>query len=187
MNLTHISALVTTYNEQRTIGRCLASLDGFGEVLVVDSFSNDRTLEIVRSFGVRVEQHEYASAAKQKNWALERVENDWVLILDADEELTPPLRSEIEALPEVPPYLGYWIHRDSQYLGRRIRYCGWQRDKVLRLFRRDAGAYEETEVHEEVLLRGKAGVLEGTTAARPLRRRLAPSAQNEVVYDPRCT
>ena len=159
MNLEQISVIVTAYNEQRTIGRCLESLRGFGEILLVDSFSTDRTLEIAESFRVRILAHEYCSAAKQKNWALQQVRHDWVLILDCDEALTPELRREIEALPSPPPHEGYWIRRDSTYLGRRIRHCGWQRDKVLRLFRHDAGAYEETEVHEEVALRSPPGYL----------------------------
>ena len=159
MKPSDISVIVTTFNEQRTIGRCLQSLRGFDEILLVDSFSHDRTLDIAASYPVRVVQREYESAAKQKNWALGEVRHDWVLILDADEALTPALRAEIEALPVPPPHQGYWIHRDSEYLGRRIRYCGWQRDRVLRLFRRDAGVYEETEVHEEVVLRGAAGTL----------------------------
>jgi glycosyltransferase involved in cell wall biosynthesis len=159
MNRNRISVIVTTLNEQRTIGRCLESLRGFRDVLLVDSFSDDRTLEIAASYPVRIVQHRYESAARQKNWALQQVHHDWVLILDADEALTPDLRSEIEALAEPPPREGYWIRRDSEYLGRRIRHCGWQRDKVLRLFRRDAGAYEELEVHEEVVLRSEPGIL----------------------------
>ncbi len=159
MNLQRISVIVTTLDEQRTIARCLESVRGFGEILLVDSFSTDRTLEIASTFPVRVVQREYESAAKQKNWALGEVLYDWVLILDADEILPPTLRAEIEALPEPPPHEGYWIHRESDYLGRRIRHCGWQRDKVLRLFHRQAGAYEETEVHEEVVLRSKPGHL----------------------------
>lgn len=159
MNLDRISVIVTTFNEQRTIGRCLESLAGFRHVLMVDSFSDDRTLEIAAAYPVRVVQHAYETPAKQKNWALQQVRHDWVLILDADEALTPALRREIEALPDPPQCDGYWIRRDSEYLGRRIRHCGWQRDKVLRLFRREAGAYEETEVHEEVVLRSEPGIL----------------------------
>lgn len=159
MNPGRISVIVTTFNEERCITRCLQSLQRFDDILVVDSFSTDRTLEIARSSGARIVQRAYESAAKQKNWALQHVERDWVLILDADERLTPALQAEIEALPDEPPYEGYWIRRESEYLGRRIRHCGWQRDKVLRLFQRGAGRYEETEVHEEVVLRSPPGQL----------------------------
>ena len=161
MNLDRISVIVTTFNEQRTIARCLDSLRDFRNIFLADSFSTDDTLEIARRYPIRIVQREYESAAKQKNWALDQVEHRWVLILDADETLTPELRSEIEALPETPPCEGYWIRRDSEYLGRRIRHCGWQRDRVLRLFRRDRGRYEETEVHEEVVLQSTPGTLAG--------------------------
>ncbi len=96
------------------------------------------------------------------------VRHDWVLVLDADEVLTPELVGEIEAL-DAEHQPGYWIRRDSDYLGRRIRYCGWQRDKVLRLFRRSCGRYVETEVHEEVHLEGQAGFLRGRLRHYPYR------------------
>jgi glycosyltransferase involved in cell wall biosynthesis len=167
MNLAEISVVVTTYNEESNIGRCLEPLQGFGEIVVVDSHSTDRTLEIARRHPVRIHARDYESAAKQKNWALGVVRHDWVLVLDADEELTPELRREIAALhPELP---GYWIRRDSEYLGRRIHFCGWQQDKVLRLFRRDRGRYVETEVHEEVSLDGRAGLLRGRLRHYPYR------------------
>ncbi|MFQ5600943.1 MAG: glycosyltransferase family 2 protein [Candidatus Krumholzibacteriia bacterium] len=161
MNLGGISVIITTFNEEKNIGRCLEPLRGFGDVVLVDSLSTDRTVEIAESHAVRVLTHPYESAARQKNWALEKVRNPWVLILDADEVLTPELKEEIERLPETPPAQGYWIRRESEYLGRHIRHCGWQRDKVLRFFRRDRGAYEDTEVHEEIALSGQVAMLEG--------------------------
>jgi glycosyltransferase involved in cell wall biosynthesis len=161
MNLNRISVIVTTWNEERNIGRCLDSLQGFGEILLVDSYSTDRTLEIAGRYSVRVLSHAYESAAEQKNWALGQVRHDWVLILDADEVLTPELRRELQELAEPPGSAGYWIRRDSEYLGHPIRHCGWQRDRVLRFFRRDRGAYEAKEVHEEIILDGPAGAFTG--------------------------
>jgi hypothetical protein len=81
------------------------------------------------------------------------------LILDADEELTPELKAEVERIDDGDGEAGYWIRRASHYLGRPIRYCGWQRDKVLRLFRRSRGGYVEKAVHEEVVVDGAAAVL----------------------------
>lgn len=159
MNLDRISVIVTTWNEERNIGRCLDSLQGFGEILLVDSYSTDRTLEIAGRYSVRVLSHAYESAAEQKNWALGQVRHDWVLILDADEVLTPELERELQSLPDPPPCAGYWIRRDSEYLGHPIRHCGWQRDRVLRFFQRDRGTYEVKQVHEEVVLQGPAGKL----------------------------
>lgn len=155
----NISVIVTSYNESRNIARCLESVRGFGETVLVDSFSTDETLDIARRFPVNIYQRPYRSAAAQKNWALAVVQNRWVLILDADEAVSGELRAEIEALSQTAD--GYWIRRSSEYLGRSIRGCGWQRDKVLRLFDRTRGRYPVVEVHEEVALDGKVGMLEG--------------------------
>jgi len=160
MNLRDISIIVTTYNEENNLDRCLRRLDGFGEIVLVDSFSSDGTVDIGRRYAATIYVRPYRSAAKQKNWALEQVRNDWVLVLDADEEFTDELREELAHLDGAAAS-GYWIRRDSEYLGRRIRHCGWQRDKVLRFFRRDKGRYDEREVHEEVTLDGPESVLRG--------------------------
>ncbi len=159
MNLSAISVLITTYNEEKNIERCLEPLRGFGEILLVDSHSTDRTVEIAARHGVRTVSRPYESAAKQKNWALQQMTHDWVLILDADEALSAELKREIEALDSPPACEGYWIHRQSDYLGHRIRFCGWQRDKVLRLIHRQKARYRETEVHEEIVLDGEPGFL----------------------------
>ncbi len=155
MNLGNISVIVTCYNEGKNIRRCLEKLDGFGEVIVVDSFSTDSTMEIAREFPVIIYQRPYVSAAKQKNWAISLVKNEWVLVLDADESLSSQLKAEISALGEDFACEGVWIRRQSEYLGKKIRHCGWQRDKVLRLFRKNCGTYDEQEVHEEISLNGK--------------------------------
>jgi glycosyltransferase involved in cell wall biosynthesis len=158
LNLRDISVIVTTFNEETNLGRCLRAVNGFGEIIVVDSFSSDRTLEIARSFPSTIYTRPYRSAARQKNWALRQAKNGWVLILDADEEASEALVAEIKEL-DTNACDGYWIRRESDYLGGPIRHCGWQRDKVLRLFRRSAGRYEEREVHEEVTLGRPARIL----------------------------
>lgn len=159
MKLKDISVIVTSANEAANIGRCLDSVRGrFDEIILVDSFSSDDTLDIARKYPVTIYVRYYRSAAEQKNWALSTVKNRWVLILDADEELSEPLSEEIQRL-ETDGTHGYWIRRSSVYLGTKIRGCGWQRDKVLRLFDRTRGRYREVEVHEEVELDGVSGVL----------------------------
>jgi len=163
-----ISVIVTCRNEAPNLLRCLESVDGFGETVVVDSFSDDGTVDIARRLGATVYQRPYKSAALQKNWALGIVRNRWVLILDADEALTPSLRREIEAVEPV-DVDGYWIRRQSEYFGRLIRGCGWQRDRVLRLFDRERGRYEEREVHEEVTVRGSAPTLKERMVHYPYR------------------
>ena len=158
MDFKNISVIITCRDESANIARCLESVSGFGETVLVDSFSCDNTLDIARGYPVTIFVRPYDSAAAQKNWALSMVKNRWVLILDADEELTEPLRAEIRRL-ETKSTEGYWIRRTSEYLGRTIRGCGWQRDKVMRLFDREAGRYEQIEVHEEVRLAGKTKIL----------------------------
>lgn len=168
MNPRDISVIVTTRNEAANLPRCLESARGFGEIIVADSFSGDETVAIARQSGAIIFQRPYRSPSDQKNWASARARHDWVLVLDADEWLNEPLRKEIEAL--VPgDRAGFWIHRRSVYLGRPIRGCGWQRDKVLRLYDRRRGHYPEARVHEEVVLDAKAGYLRARLGHRPYR------------------
>ena len=157
-----ISALVTTFNEERHIADCLASLDWCDEVLVVDSFSTDRTPEIVRACDrARFVQRTYYGSASQKNWAMDQTRHEWVLILDADERCTPGLRREIEALFQdgESAHDAYTIKRRVYFLGRVIRFSGWQHDRVVRLLRRDAGRYPNRRVHADMSTRGPAPVL----------------------------
>jgi glycosyltransferase involved in cell wall biosynthesis len=168
MNLRAISVIVTARNEAANLPRCLQSVHGFGEIIVVDSFSGDETVNIARLCRATVFQRPYRSPSDQKNWATARARNDWVLILDADEWLDESLRAEIEALAPG-DIVGFWIHRRSEYLGRAIRGCGWQRDKVLRLYDRRRGHYPEAHVHEEVVLDGRAGRLRARLGHRPYR------------------
>lgn len=169
MDRNRISAIVTCRNAEDTIEGCLSSLRGFGEIIVVDSFSTDRTMELARGHPVVIYRRPYESAAKQKNWALEQTGNDWVLVLDSDERLSAEVREEIELLDEHPGEEGFWIRRSSSFLGKRISHCGWQRDRVLRLFKKSRGAYEEREVHEEVTVRGMVGSLKGRILHDPYR------------------
>lgn len=168
MTPSNISVIVTTFNEAATVAQCLDSARGFGEVIVVDSFSGDETVSLCRERASVVYQRPYRSPPDQKNWAVDRARNDWVLVLDADETLTPDVRREIEALP-ADGAAGYWIRRDSAYLGRPIRRCGWQRDKVLRLYDRRRGRYPTAHVHEEIRIDGRAPVLRGRLCHTPYR------------------
>jgi glycosyltransferase involved in cell wall biosynthesis len=160
--------IVTAFNEATCIGRCLESVRGFGEVIVVDSFSHDGTVTLAREHASVVYQRPYRSPPDQKNWAAARAAHDWVLVLDADECLEPGTRAEIAAL-EPGAQAGFWIRRRSDYLGRTIRGCGWQRDKVLRLYHRERGRYPDAWVHEEVVLDGVAGRLSGYLHHTPYR------------------
>ena len=155
-----LSAIIPTFNEEENLRECLESVRWADEVLVVDSFSQDRTVEIARELGARVLQHEYVNSAAQKNWAIPLAVHPWVLIVDADERVTLDLRDEIRELLTVePPFDGYWIRRANHFLGRRMGHCGWETDRVIRLFRRDVARYQDREVHAEIELPGRAPVL----------------------------
>jgi glycosyltransferase involved in cell wall biosynthesis len=157
-----ISALVTTFNEERNIAECIESVLWCDEVLVVDSFSTDRTPEIARGYDkVRFIQRTYHGSASQKNWAIDNTRNEWILIFDADERCTDPLRHEILELFRGgdPDHDTFTINRRCFFLGKPIRFSGWQHDRVVRLIRRGAGRYPNRRVHADMVTRGESPVL----------------------------
>ena len=156
-----VSAIVTCYNEQAHIAECLDSLTWCDEIIVVDSFSDDRTPEIVRGYDkVRFFQRAYYGGASQKNWAINRARFDWILVFDADEVCVPALREEIQSLLVAGPEArAYTIARHVHFLGRRIRFSGWQHDRVVRLVRRGCGYYENRRVHARLITQGPAPLL----------------------------
>lgn len=155
-----LTAIVTTLNEAERIADCLARLKFADEVLVVDSFSTDETVEIARQCGAQVLEHEYLSPASQKNWAIAQATQEWVLIVDADEWVTEELGEEIRgAIGGSGAFQGYEIKRRNFFLGHEIRHAGWQNDWVVRLFRRELGSYEERQIHEKLAVEGAVGRL----------------------------
>jgi glycosyltransferase involved in cell wall biosynthesis len=155
-----LSVIITTYNEEVNVAECIESVAWADEVLVVDSFSTDRTVEIARGYPVRLEQREYFGSAAQKNWALDRVAHEWVLIVDADERVTEPLAQEIlRLLAGAPAADGYAIRRDNVFVDRVIRHSGWSTDKVIRLFRRSRGRYPNRRVHADLEIEGPTPLL----------------------------
>jgi len=152
-----LSVLVTTRDEEETIGACLRSVAGLAEELVVvDSGSTDRTLALALGHGARILEHPYESPARQKNWAIPQCRHPWVLILDADEQVSPALAAELRALfaaggPAAP---GSWIPRENRFLGRVMKHGGWGTDRVIRLIARDTARYDDRLVHEEIDLPG---------------------------------
>ena len=153
-----ITAIVTTYNEEHNIKQCLDSLRWCDEILVVDSFSKDRTAEIARSYpNVVFKEHAYYGGAAQKNWAMRHGRHEWMLLFDADERCTPELRDEIEALlARGPQHNAYTIRRRLFFLGRPIRFCGWHNERVVRLFRRGTAGYQNRRVHARMITDGPA-------------------------------
>ncbi len=155
-----LSVAIITHNEEKDIRDCLESVKWADEIVIVDSFSNDRTVEICREYIDKVYQREWSGFSNQKNNAIDLTTNQWVLIVDADERITEGLRLEItEILKNSPDLDGYFIPRKSYFLGRWIRYSGWYPDYSVRLFRKDKGRFEQREVHESVRIDGKTGKL----------------------------
>jgi len=154
-----ISVVIITHNEAANIGRTLASVQplvagGKGEIIVVDSGSTDRTVEIAESFGAKVFIEEWKGYAAQKNSAIDKATGAWILSLDADEEVEPSLAEEINAISSAsPPNIqAYWIPRENKFLGRWIKHGGYWPDPKLRLFRKGAARFEDRAVHEDARL-----------------------------------
>ena len=155
-----LSVIITTFNEEVNVAECVESVRFADEILLVDSFSTDRTVEIASRFPIRILQREYFGSAAQKNWAIDRVENEWVLIIDADERVPEALAREIlEVLATEPTVEGYYIRRENVFIDRVIRHSGWSTDKVVRLFRRDKGRYPNRRVHADLEIVGPVPVL----------------------------
>jgi len=155
-----ISAIVITFNEEKNIQRCLESLNWADEIVVVDSFSLDRTKEIASSFTDKIFDLEWQGFGKQKEFARTKASYDWVLSLDADEVISEKLKEEIKSgINKNDSLDGYYIPRQSNFLGKWIKHSGWHPDYVLRLFKKDKARFDESPVHEKLVLDGKAGFL----------------------------
>jgi glycosyltransferase involved in cell wall biosynthesis len=155
-----LSVVIITLNEEANLSRTLESVKWADEIVVLDSGSTDRTREIAQSFHAKFLVEPWKGFAAQKNSALQKATGDWILSLDADEEVEPPLAQEIrELLNENPAGAGFWIPRKNFFLGRWMRHGGFYPDPKLRLFRRGAGAFEDRLVHEDVRVQGATGKL----------------------------
>jgi glycosyltransferase involved in cell wall biosynthesis len=157
-----ISATIITYNEERNLPRAIESLRCADEILVVDSGSNDRTLEVAEKFGARVIESPWPGYSKQKNLAAEKAAHDWILSLDADESVSEALEAEIWQLKKNGAgFDAYTMPRMAQYLGRWIHHSGWYPDRKVRLYHRSKACWEGEYVHESVKVQGTVGHLEG--------------------------
>ena len=156
-----ITAIIPTFNEAHNIDAVLRSVSWCDEILVVDSFSTDTTVEQALTLATRVIQSEYVNSASQKNRAIPQAEHEWILLVDADERVTPELQQEIQHLLQRDsiPCDAYWIFRKNYFMGKEVRFSGWRGDKVIRFFKRDTCRYEEKSVHAEVVTSGKVGTL----------------------------
>jgi glycosyltransferase involved in cell wall biosynthesis len=156
-----LSAIVITRDNEPTIARCVESLSFADEIVVLDSGSADRTVEICRELGAKVDAtSDWPGYGPQKNRALDRATCEWVLSVDSDEWITPELRAEVlHAIASDAKFRGYAIPRRSSFCGRFMKHSGWWPDYVLRLFRRDAGRFSDDHTHERLVVEGAVGKL----------------------------
>ena len=133
----NITAIIPTLNEENNIAKAINSVSFANEILIVDSFSSDKTIEIAQSMGARIIQRDYENCASQKNWAIPQAKHEWILLIDADEVVPLKLKNEIlDILSKKVDESAFWIPRLNYYMGQKVRFSGWQGDAVIRLFKR---------------------------------------------------
>lgn len=157
-----LTALVITYNEEQNIKTVLDHLAFADEIIVVDSFSTDKTFEIASDFkNTKVVQRVFDNFASQRNYALSLASNSWILFVDADERLTANLKNEITfIINQENSAAAYFIGRNFMFQNRKLHFSGWQTDKIVRLFRKENAFYNhEKIVHEKLIVNGRTGKL----------------------------
>ncbi len=152
-----VTAIVTCHNREGEIEACLKSVRWVDELIVVDSGSTDRTVELARPYADRMLVHEYRSAAAQKNWAIPRAAHPWILIIDSDEVMPDSLRDEILEELENPRFGRYRVFRRSIFLGREMKHGGLAHDQNDIVFRKDEYRFSDDEVHAVLLPEAKSG------------------------------
>ena len=155
-----ITAIIPTRNEAHNIIEAIKSVDFADEIMIIDSFSTDNTIALAKPLVHRIIQREYENSAAQKNWAIPQAKYPWIFLLDADERVTSELRDEIiETVKKNENISGFWIKRKNHFMGKAVRFSGWQGDKVIRLFKRDECQYENKHVHAEIISDGNISIL----------------------------
>jgi len=155
-----ITAIIPTLNEAENIAQAIDQVAWADEILVIDSYSQDKTVEIAKKLGAKVIQRNFDNYSSQKNFAIEQAQHDWIFVLDADERLSENLKLEIiDKLHNTGHEKAFWIPRENYFSGDRVKFSGWQNDKVIRLFNRKYAFYNGKLVHEEIDCKADTGQL----------------------------
>jgi len=163
MDKEKISVLIITKNEEKNLIELLPTLSFADELVIVDSFSTDKTLEVAEKYTNKIFQRKFDTHANQKNWGLTKTKNEWVFIIDADERVNEKLVKELSEIIHKPKNkVAFWIKRTNIFMDKAIHYCGWQKDKVIRLINKNYCKYNTAIIHEEIKTNGKVGKLKNT-------------------------
>lgn len=160
-----ITAIIPCFNEEVNIRSAIESCLFADEIICVDSFSTDKTVDIIKEYPqVKLLQHEYVHSAAQKNWTIPQATHDWIFLLDADETTNEKLIQEIkDTVNSNPTKVAFWIKRQNYFMGQKLNHV-WKGDAVIRLFRKSKCKYQDKHVHAEIETNGEVGRLKGTMA-----------------------
>lgn len=157
-----LSVAIITLNAEKSLRKCLDSLKSLStEVILVDSGSKDKTVEIAKSYGVKTYFRKFDNFANQKNFAVSKTSGEWILAIDADEEISADLAQEIDEAIKGGQYAGYLIPRRNFILGKEIKFSRWSPDTHIWLWKKGSGKWKG-DVHEEVVIEGKVGLLKNS-------------------------
>ena len=163
MTANKITGIIPTFNEELHIAAAIESLSFVDELIVIDSYSTDKTVEIANAKSVKLIQRKFDDFSSQKNFAINLASHDWVFILDADERVPIELQKEVlSKVNKVTTKSAFWIKRSNFFMKRRIKHSGWKNDKVIRLFKKEECKYNGKLAHEEIHTEGEIGLLKNS-------------------------
>ncbi|MGA9269905.1 MAG: glycosyltransferase family 2 protein [Lutimonas sp.] len=155
-----ITAVIPTLNEEDFIAEAIRRVSFADEILVIDSFSSDKTVEVARDAGAKVVQRKFDDFSTQKNFAIRQATHEWILVIDADERVSDELGEEIvESVAQPGDRVAFFLYRNFYFKEKRVYYGGWQTDKAIRLFKKGSGRYNGNLVHETIDADGPVGYL----------------------------
>ena len=153
-----ITAIIPTLNEEIHIEDAIASVSFADEIIIIDSFSTDNTVVLAKKHDVKIIQRVFDDFSKQKNFAIAQATHEWIYVLDADERVTSKVKKEILAAVKDPKgFVGFYVKRTFYFMGKKINFSGWRRDKVIRLFLKKHCSYNGNKVHETIKAEGAVG------------------------------